>query len=278
MSQATIDAVRGFADLSREDVDYAGGKGANLGELTAAGFPVPPGFVVGAPAYAAFCDGGGLRERIERRLAGGRRRRHRGARTRRRDVRAEVEAEPLPEWLAEAVARGPRAARRRRRRDGGRGALLGHRRGHRVGQLRRHERDDPQRARRRRDPGGRAPLLGLAVRRAHDLLPRQARLRPGRHGHRRRRPAPDPLDPGGRDVHDRTGLGRARPAGDRGRLRARRVGRLRLGLARPLRRRQAEAQRHPARSAAQGADDRADRAAAARARASSASTSPSSRC
>ena len=29
----TNDAVRLFADLARDDVDYAGGKGANLGEL-----------------------------------------------------------------------------------------------------------------------------------------------------------------------------------------------------------------------------------------------------
>jgi pyruvate, water dikinase len=53
-----------FASLRRGDVAFAGGKGANLGELTAAGLPVPPGFVVGAPAYAALCDGGGLRSRI----------------------------------------------------------------------------------------------------------------------------------------------------------------------------------------------------------------------
>jgi len=63
------DVVRPFERLSRADVDYAGGKGANLGELTAAGFPVPPGFVVGAPTYAAFCDVAGLRGRIEQRLA-----------------------------------------------------------------------------------------------------------------------------------------------------------------------------------------------------------------
>ena len=103
MSQATIDAVRGFADLSREDVDYAGGKGANLGELTAAGFPVPPGFVVGAPTYAAFCDAGGLRERIERRLAAVDVEDTEALERASHDVRAEVEAEPLPEWLAEAV-------------------------------------------------------------------------------------------------------------------------------------------------------------------------------
>ena len=63
--QAEIDAVRGFDRLSRADVAWAGGKGANLGELTRAGLPVPGGFVVGAPAYAAFCDAGGLRERID---------------------------------------------------------------------------------------------------------------------------------------------------------------------------------------------------------------------
>ena len=58
------DIVRTFALLGRDDVAYAGGKGANLGELTAAGFPVPEGFVVGAPAYAAFCARTGLRERL----------------------------------------------------------------------------------------------------------------------------------------------------------------------------------------------------------------------
>ena len=60
-------AVRPFADLSRADVPFAGGKGANLGELTRAGLPVPDGFVVGAPAYAAFCDESGLRARLRRR-------------------------------------------------------------------------------------------------------------------------------------------------------------------------------------------------------------------
>ncbi|MFI9811275.1 phosphoenolpyruvate synthase [Saccharothrix variisporea] len=43
--------VRDFADLRVHDTAVAGGKGANLGELTAAGLPVPPGFVVTADAY-----------------------------------------------------------------------------------------------------------------------------------------------------------------------------------------------------------------------------------
>ena len=33
------------------DVSLAGGKGANLGELIAAGFPVPDGFCITAEAY-----------------------------------------------------------------------------------------------------------------------------------------------------------------------------------------------------------------------------------
>lgn len=40
-----------FSELSREDVARAGGKGANLGEMTRAGLPVPPGFVITAAAF-----------------------------------------------------------------------------------------------------------------------------------------------------------------------------------------------------------------------------------
>jgi pyruvate, water dikinase len=40
-----------FEGLSRQDVAVAGGKGANLGELTRAGLPVPRGFVVTAAAF-----------------------------------------------------------------------------------------------------------------------------------------------------------------------------------------------------------------------------------
>lgn len=46
-----------FAALSAADLARVGGKGANLGELAAAGFPVPPGFVVTAAAFRAFLAG-----------------------------------------------------------------------------------------------------------------------------------------------------------------------------------------------------------------------------
>jgi len=99
----SADMVRPFELLSRSDVDYAGGKGANLGELTAAGFPVPPGFVVGAPAYAAFCDSTGLRGRIEQRLADVDVEHTEELERAAGEVRAMIEAEPMPNDLANAI-------------------------------------------------------------------------------------------------------------------------------------------------------------------------------
>jgi rifampicin phosphotransferase len=46
--------IKKFEELGSGDIDQAGGKGANLGELTRAGFPVPPGFVVVTEAYRAY--------------------------------------------------------------------------------------------------------------------------------------------------------------------------------------------------------------------------------
>jgi pyruvate,water dikinase len=45
------DLVRTFAEIDRNDIASVGGKGANLGEMTRAGFPVPPGFVITIDAY-----------------------------------------------------------------------------------------------------------------------------------------------------------------------------------------------------------------------------------
>ncbi len=100
----SVEAVRGFERLSRADVDFAGGKGANLGELTAAGLPVPPGFVLGAPAYAAFCDDSGLRARIAERLAAVDVEDTAELERAASEVRRMVESEPLPSRLEQAVA------------------------------------------------------------------------------------------------------------------------------------------------------------------------------
>ncbi|MDQ4504248.1 PEP/pyruvate-binding domain-containing protein [Sinomonas sp. ASV322] len=49
-----------LASLRATDLPVAGGKGANLGELIAAGLPVPPGFVVTTEAYRAHAVAAGL--------------------------------------------------------------------------------------------------------------------------------------------------------------------------------------------------------------------------
>ena len=46
--------IKWFDEIGKEDVGIVGGKGANLGELTNFGLPVPPGFCVTAEAYTKF--------------------------------------------------------------------------------------------------------------------------------------------------------------------------------------------------------------------------------
>ena len=46
--------VLSLDEVGAGDAGLVGGKGANLGELLRNGFPVPPGFVVCADAYARF--------------------------------------------------------------------------------------------------------------------------------------------------------------------------------------------------------------------------------
>ncbi|MCL6628507.1 MAG: phosphoenolpyruvate synthase [Armatimonadetes bacterium] len=64
------DYIRWFEEISKWDVSIAGGKGANLGELTRAGVSVPPGFVVTAKGFTEFLEvtrlKGIIRDRIAR--------------------------------------------------------------------------------------------------------------------------------------------------------------------------------------------------------------------
>jgi pyruvate, water dikinase len=57
-----------FKDVSKEDIGLVGGKGANLGEMTRAGIPVPSGFIVTSAAYFRFLDENNLREFIKETL------------------------------------------------------------------------------------------------------------------------------------------------------------------------------------------------------------------
>src|SRR5690242_14444712 len=59
-----MELIRTLAGIHSDDVALAGGKGASLGELTQLGMPVPPGFVILAPAYEQFLTETHLRTRI----------------------------------------------------------------------------------------------------------------------------------------------------------------------------------------------------------------------
>lgn len=61
--------IKWFKELGKEDVTIAGGKGANLGELTQAGIPIPPGFVVLSTAYFDFLDHHRLRVKLHQLLS-----------------------------------------------------------------------------------------------------------------------------------------------------------------------------------------------------------------
>lgn len=58
--------IHWFGDIGAADVEEVGGKGANLGELTRAGLPVPGGFVVGSSAFLSAMEDGGVREQLRR--------------------------------------------------------------------------------------------------------------------------------------------------------------------------------------------------------------------
>ncbi len=52
--------LKKFSELSKNDAAIAGGKGASLGEMTKAGVPVPPGFVVSAGTFDKFLELAGI--------------------------------------------------------------------------------------------------------------------------------------------------------------------------------------------------------------------------
>jgi len=94
--------IRWFEELGREDVPLVGGKGANLGELTNAGIPVPPGFCVTAEAYKYFVNNVKVSKEDIRRAMGEKAE---------KGVLAEVlanapdEPRPLQDWIMDIVER-----------------------------------------------------------------------------------------------------------------------------------------------------------------------------
>ncbi|MHB8105370.1 MAG: PEP/pyruvate-binding domain-containing protein, partial [Dehalococcoidales bacterium] len=63
--QQSSKAVVWFNEVTKKDIPIVGGKGANLGEMTNAGIPVPPGFIVTASAYFDFIEKANLHDKIK---------------------------------------------------------------------------------------------------------------------------------------------------------------------------------------------------------------------
>src|SRR5206468_3569154 len=77
--------------LGAQDLAVAGGKGANLGELIRAGFPVPDGFVISTGAYAVAAEAAGVAPDSPA------------------SARVRLIASPVPAGIAEAVREAYRA-------------------------------------------------------------------------------------------------------------------------------------------------------------------------
>lgn len=60
-----MELIRNFKELNKNDAPIAGGKGASLGEMTQAGIPVPPGFVILSSAFDQFIKDADLVQEID---------------------------------------------------------------------------------------------------------------------------------------------------------------------------------------------------------------------
>lgn len=60
-----MEDVVSFKNVNKSDIPIVGGKGANLGELTKIGAPVPPGFIVTSEAYYNAILNAGVLDRIK---------------------------------------------------------------------------------------------------------------------------------------------------------------------------------------------------------------------
>jgi pyruvate,water dikinase len=99
-----MEAVRWFEEIGLTDVALVGGKGANLGELTGAGLPVPPGFVITADAYLDAVSQSGVRARLAMLLSGLNADDHVALTKTTTAAREAIMDAPIPEDIADAIA------------------------------------------------------------------------------------------------------------------------------------------------------------------------------
>lgn len=95
--------TRRFEELGNDAIDLVGGKNASLGEITAAGVPVPPGFAVTTVFYRTFMEENELWDFIEGELAEVDPDDTDTATEASQAIRERIESEPIPEEAEESL-------------------------------------------------------------------------------------------------------------------------------------------------------------------------------
>ena len=94
-----------FDEIDKNDIALVGGKGANLGEMTRAGFPIPFGFVVTSRAYFYFIGETGLEPKIRQILLPVNFEDSDELQAASATIRRLMEKQPIPEKISSAVTR-----------------------------------------------------------------------------------------------------------------------------------------------------------------------------
>lgn len=92
-----------FSEINHSNLPQVGGKGANLGELTKAGIPVPNGFCVTAQAYYYFLEKSGLKKAIAKLLKGLDPEDNKKLNKVSKEIKKSIIAAKMPKDLAEAI-------------------------------------------------------------------------------------------------------------------------------------------------------------------------------
>ncbi|UCC76059.1 MAG: hypothetical protein JSW37_11145, partial [Anaerolineales bacterium] len=95
--------IRWFHEVGVDDVGLVGGKGANLGEMTRAGLPVPPGFCLIAAAYRQFIEATGLEKTIRSILAETRLDEPAGVQVNTARIRSLIDEQQVPAAMAREI-------------------------------------------------------------------------------------------------------------------------------------------------------------------------------
>src|SRR5580704_1211454 len=94
-----------FAELGLADRPQVGGKGGSLGELARAGIAVPPGFVVKTAAFERFVESAEQEAPVRALIESVDAQDLAAVTALSQQLRARIEAGPLPQELAQAIAR-----------------------------------------------------------------------------------------------------------------------------------------------------------------------------